>query len=319
MTPSLRLFALLAVTAILIPFSLSAQQYPSLFAIEARSNHESFSRPYRLVGTEAAYANHWDTLPQVRFWRRLIQLSPDSCLISRARDRKIISCIASSEWEGLTPAGQRQFLHEFRQTHQLNRSPLFVTVGKRDYYQLEAVLPDIHTAIGVFNNHKTDPWYAQAILLIESPGTLRESPVGARGPFQLMQYVARSQGLQVNKGLDERDDLTKSATAAAQYIRTTCLPEARRLMRYRRIRYQESDLWFRLLVLHVYHAGTQNVSDALDKSHIRRGGMSLIQKLWRTETADFRNASQNYSQVALATWLELQELAYRDYEIACVE
>ena len=47
-----------------------------------------------------------------------------------------------------------------------------------------------------------DPWYAQAILMIESPNKLQKSNAGAYGSFQLMKDVARLFGLKVNKSIE---------------------------------------------------------------------------------------------------------------------
>jgi len=62
-----------------------------------------------------------------------------------------------------------------------------------------------------------------------------------------------------------------------------------------------------MLVLHTYHAGAGNVMAALNKLQPTEGGMQLLQQLWQTEAGGFRNASQNYSQIALAANLRLAE------------
>ena len=41
-------------------------------------------------------------------------------------------------------------------------------------------------------------------------------------------------------------------------------------------------------------------------------GMSLIQWMWRNEWGNFKNASQNYSQVAIAAMLCLQDIVLKD-------
>ena len=64
--------------------------------------------------------------------------------------------------------------------------------------------------IKVFESSGVDPWYAQAILLIESPGQMKKSRDGAYGPFQLMPKVARAQGLTVNRYTDEREDFDRA-------------------------------------------------------------------------------------------------------------
>ena len=134
-----------------------------------------------------------------------------------------------------------------------------------------------------------------------------------------MKSVAIEQGLKVNREIDEREDFEKSAKAAAKFIQKVCLPETRRILRARGISYEEDELWFRLLVLHVYHAGAGNVAGAMRKLYARKGGMDLIKKLWRTEYRGFRNASQNYSQVALASFLELDRIIQEECNVICPE
>jgi hypothetical protein len=68
-----------------------------------------------------------------------------------------------------------------------------------------------------------------------------------------------------------------------------------------------TDLWYRLLILHIYHAGAGNVSRALSVIQPETGNMDLIKRLWHTSAGGFRNASQNYSQIAIATLLELDD------------
>ena len=55
--------------------------------------------------------------------------------------------------------------------------------GKKDFYKFDLVYPSLSEGILEFEKNKVDPWYAQAILLIESPGQLKKSRAGAYGPF----------------------------------------------------------------------------------------------------------------------------------------
>ncbi|WP_205127799.1 transglycosylase SLT domain-containing protein, partial [Okeania hirsuta] len=92
-------------------------------------------------------------------------------------------------------------------------------------------MPSIDAGIRHFQAEDTDPWFAQSILLIESPGQLRKSPTGAVGHFQLMPGVGRQMGLKVNREVDEREDFEKSARAAARFIKNVCIPETRDIFR----------------------------------------------------------------------------------------
>ena len=75
----------------------------------------------------------------------------------------------------------------------------------------------------------------------------------------------------------------------------------------RSIAYSENDLWFRLLVMHVYNAGAGNVSMALNAIPQLAQGMGLIKQLWTTSAGRFQTSSQNYSQLILAAFLEYDE------------
>ena len=266
---------------------------------------------YFFIGDPSLYQEGWALLPQISFWRTIIRMDPLISAVNIVSNRKILSYIPTSQYTDLEIRARNSYKDSVRKSWDLHiKTPLYVTQGMRHYYQFPAVLSDIHHGVRNFQQMGTDPWYAQAILLIESPGVIRTSPSGARGPFQLMPFVARSQGLVVTKEIDERVNFDKSARAAATFIRDVCLPQVRTMLERWDLEYRENDLWFRLLVLHTYHAGGGAVRSALRSIRPTEGGMPLIRKLWSTQTRYFRNASQNYSQIALAALLELEELIY---------
>ena len=49
---------------------------------------------------------------------------------------------------------------------------LFSTTGKADFYDYTDVLETISRGVLRFQEQDVDPWYAQAILMIESPGKI---------------------------------------------------------------------------------------------------------------------------------------------------
>ncbi len=271
------------------------------------------NRQFYFVSDTQIYDQNWHDLPQIKFWREIMKTSKDTSLINIFSNRKILGKIPT-EWYDNLPSRyeQTKLKDKIKRAFNIpNTTGLYITGGKKEYYQIVKVLPDIHEAICVFTEEEVDPWYAQAILLIESPGVLRFSPVGAYGPFQLMRQVALNQGLVVNSVTDERKDIHKASRAAATFIQNVCLPETRKLLKNRGISFEEDQLWFKLLVLHVYHSGASNVNNALKKLDSIQGGPSLIQQLWHVQNRGFQNASQNYSQIALASLLELEELIFQ--------
>ncbi|MEO0471054.1 MAG: hypothetical protein AAF206_15610 [Bacteroidota bacterium] len=272
----------------------------------------------KVIRAPQLFTEKWDTLSQIRFWRRVIRTQPELSFLSIATNRRVLHTFPTQYYDTLGRNYQRAFKDSMRASHGLpGNTPLYVTYGKGDYYNIRAVLPEIGQAIDIFRREGTPPLYAQAILLIESPGRLRSSPTGAYGPFQLMRSVGRDMGLTINSSVDERADFDKSARASARFLRRVCIPETRRILKARGMTFSEDEIWFRLLVLHVYHAGAGNVSGALRQIPKRYEGMDLIRKLWRTKYRGFGNASQNYTQVALASLLELEWHIARDCSVLC--
>ena len=128
--------------------------------------------------------------------------------------------------------------------------------------------------------------------------------------FQLMPAVARAQGLTVNRSRDERSDFERSAFGSSSLIKKVCIPEAKRILNAHKLTYSENEIWFRLFVLHVYHAGSSNVAAVVNKIAPKEGGKELIQQMWKTTAANFGNNSQNYSQLALASQFILHDMFF---------
>lgn len=250
-----------------------------------------------------------DTIANVKFWRSIMKLHKDSALLNTPFDRNILSKTDIKTWESFDLTKKSCYKDSLRQWYCLNDSArILLTTGKSFFYDFGKSSANFDRGINDFIANGVDPWYAQAILMIESPNKLQKSNAGAFGPFQLMKDVARLFGLKVNKHIDERADFDRSAYAASSLIKKICIPKTKEMLDTLGItNYKENDLWFRLLVMHSYHAGAGNVKKALKTFYPTKGDMNLIYTLWRTETKQFRSASQNYSQLILAAILEINE------------
>jgi hypothetical protein len=250
-----------------------------------------------------------DTLPNVIFWRSIMKLHKDSALFNTPLNRNVLCKTGISKWECMDSTKKFCYKDSLRKIHCLSDSDrILLTNGKSFFYDFEKASTNFHQGINDFIDNGVDPWYAQAILMIESPNKLQKSNAGAYGSFQLMKDVARLFGLKVNKKIDERANFSRSAYAASSLIKKICIPKTKQILDSLGItNYKENDLWFRLLVMHSYHAGAGNVKKALFSFRPREGNMNLIYTLWRTETKQFRSASQNYSQLVLAAMLEVNQ------------
>jgi len=257
------------------------------------------------------YEQRVDTFAKIQFWTLVLNTSDEWMIINHARTRRILQIVSFKEWDKLEDEEKETYRKLIREEYCFDEEErIYITRGKSQFYQFRKAMPSIDKGIDIFIEQEVDPWYAQAILLIESPGQLIKSPDGALGSFQLMSKVARKYGLRVDKEVDERKDFDRSAYGASQLIKNICLPYGREMMAGRGVEYSETDLGFRLLVLHIYHAGAYNVKNALKKIDVKVSGMEMIKELWQTEAKGFKNASQNYSQVALASLLQLNELIH---------
>lgn len=261
------------------------------------------------VNSFQLYKQEWDQLLHPNFWKKIMRLSADSCIVNIGQTRQIIEYKNVEEWKVLTDRQKDQYRDSVRKANDLSEdTKIYLTTGKADFYNYTDILSTVSKGVQQFEKQGVDPWYAQAILMIESPGQLAKSNAGAYGSFQLMPSVARSMGLKVNRYVDERKDFDKSAIAASRLLSEVCIPEAKKILDQRKIIYHENDLWFRLFVMHVYHAGAYNVAGVINKINPTEGGMPLIQKMWVTENGNFRNASQNYSQLAIAAMMILDDM-----------
>lgn len=266
-----------------------------------------FSHNY--IFDKQIYDLRCDTMPQVKFWQSIMNLHQDSSIINIATYRNEIQRIHNNDWTKLPDEVKTCFKDSIRSAFNLDSSHrILITTGKKFFYDFNNAFDQFEKGINCFIENDVDPWYAQSILLIESPNKLQKSNAGAYGPFQLMKDVGRMFGLKVNRHMDERANFERSAFAASSLIKKVCIPKTRQILDSLGITgYNETDLWFRLLVMHTYHAGSGNVKQALKTFMPTTGDMNLIYNLWKAETRHFKSASQNYSQLVLAAHLEMNK------------
>ncbi|MCW3077666.1 MAG: hypothetical protein JWO32_2275 [Bacteroidetes bacterium] len=267
------------------------------------------NRSENYIFDSALYQFRVDTLPQIKFWRQIMKLHQDSSLLCFAHNRSVIRKISNNEWNIKSDSLKKYYRDSIRLAVKLDSTNrILLTAGKKFFYDFDKTYQNFHNGINCFVDNSVDPWYAQAILLIESPNKLQKSNAGAYGSFQLMKDVARMYGLKVNKQIDERSDFERSAYAASCLIKYICIPKVYKMLDSLGIKeVDEKELWFKLLVMHTYHAGAYNVQSALFTFMPKEGDMNLIYNLWHAQTNRFKSASQNYSQLILAAMLEMNE------------
>src|SRR5258707_513212 len=93
------------------------------------------------------YSEGLDTLPQIKFWKQVLNLSGDTFIINVASCRQQLQKICQDNWIQLSDAEKKFIKDSLTCNHNLGEnSELFVTQGKSEFYELKKMLPDISKA-----------------------------------------------------------------------------------------------------------------------------------------------------------------------------
>ncbi len=143
----------------------------------------------KFINNAAIFKEGWDTLSHVRFWQEIMAMPHDSLLLNVAHLRKPLFSLHVSDWSCQTVDEKDEYKRLVCVSNDLSSATsIYATAGKEHFFEFRKVLPMIPTAIDIFEQEGTDPWYAQTILLIESPGkTQGTSYAGARGAFSAVR------------------------------------------------------------------------------------------------------------------------------------
>ena len=99
----------------------------------------NFAEP-ELATTNSSSANEihalaLDKLPNVIFWRRIMNLHKDSCLLNIHCDRTIIATMHASSWYGSNDQVKQSILDSLRRLNGIADSPRIVgTMGKSFFW-----------------------------------------------------------------------------------------------------------------------------------------------------------------------------------------
>lgn len=276
---------------------------------------------YTFLKVNCVQLEGWDTMAEVKFWRRIITLSKDSSMANVFETRRLLKTFPRRFIDSVEKAGNLDSLRlQMCREYGLSEDTrIKFTGGKKWFYEFSGVKSKMARAIQLFDSLGTDPFYAQSVLLIESPGTNKaKSTSGAYGYFQLMPFVAKQYGLRVDKYKDERESFDRSAYAAARLFSEICVPYARKWCEMYGFVPDEKALWFKLLALHCYNAGSTTVKYAMQTVSNENQGNQLIYELWHTNYGRFQSEAQNYSQIAIACYLEYEKVLSVNQTVSAV-
>ncbi len=247
------------------------------------------------------------------FWRQVLDLSKDSSVIVHVQTRQTFGVLPAKFIDSLEHIGKLDsFAKAFRMALGFDSlAPIKFVRGKSQFFQYHKIGPLMNEAFAVFRQQGLDPRIAEMLLLIESPNNPGGvSSSGAVGHFQLMPFVAKKYGLSVSPGHDERLDFSRSAYAAARLIKEYAEPNADAICVAAGLEVDRQALWYQMLILHIYNAGAASVKEAAAVIGSASDPYEWIQQFWKTKAGRFGNQSQNYSQVALASYCKYRDFLY---------
>src|SRR5688572_30110719 len=116
---------------------------------------------HRFINNHTLYSEGWDTLAQAKFWQQVIALSHDSMIINVASARQPLFKMASCDWHCQTELEKDAYKQNVIASKNLDATTsLYVTSGKKFFFEYKKVLPLISRSLPVFEKNNTDPWYA---------------------------------------------------------------------------------------------------------------------------------------------------------------
>jgi hypothetical protein len=84
-----------------------------------------------IMHAEALFEDRWDQLPQPQFWKKIMLLSPDSCLINVASNRQVLDKMSIRDWNAQTEVEKDLKRQELRLANGLPLSLIHISEPTR--------------------------------------------------------------------------------------------------------------------------------------------------------------------------------------------
>ena len=110
--------------------------------IEAYSDKDS-SYAY-FVNNNQLYLEGWDTLAQPIFWKKVMAMSPDSCVVNVAATREVLFETSYWSYKNRSTKEKLKYKDSIRLAFCLEHgTKIYLTSGKKEFYNIEKVMPSI--------------------------------------------------------------------------------------------------------------------------------------------------------------------------------
>jgi Flp pilus assembly protein CpaB len=122
----------------------------SLFVEKVVVSHEDVQR-MKFVNENELYEDGWDELAQPMFWKKIICLSPDSCIINVASTRTYLETSNYKSWVRQSETQKTIYKNQVRQNFCVDPTQeLYVTNGKKEFYEHRKSIATINKAVAYF-------------------------------------------------------------------------------------------------------------------------------------------------------------------------
>ena len=136
--------ATLTLIGFLLSFSFHAQHLIDVYCSEDSCSHT-------VIDPEVLMVERWDTLAQSKFWKLVIGMTSDSCIVNVAHNRKILGYVHKDDWFCQTEKEKKSYKDSVIYYNCLDSNTrIYITSGKKDFYLIEEVIPSISMAIDIF-------------------------------------------------------------------------------------------------------------------------------------------------------------------------
>ena len=86
----------------------------------------------------------WDTLAQSKFWKLVIGMTSDTCVVNVAHNRQILGYVHKDDWFCQTENEKKSYKDSVIYYNCLDSNTrIYITSGKKDFYLIEEVIPSI--------------------------------------------------------------------------------------------------------------------------------------------------------------------------------
>src|SRR5690554_7034910 len=128
---------------------------PTVNLVESRFLNDTVNLHY--VSNIQLFEQEWDRLAHPVFWKTIMTLSPDSCVINIGATREIVEVTSLEQWDLRTDEEKDAYRDSIRVSRGLDsEAKVYMTTGKKDFYAFDHVLSTISRGVERSEEHTSE-------------------------------------------------------------------------------------------------------------------------------------------------------------------